>query len=367
MKTTKTHFFRAPFYCILGVFLLSVLLRIASRFSAHFADCFNETLSSFFRRVTAALTGWFPFSLAEILVILIPLFLFLLIFLGIRSLRNRERFRRFVAVTLSIPMILYSLFVLTYGIGYQTTPLPDRLSWPAVTVEKNNLYETALFVAERAMALSEELPAGEDGTTEMPYDWEEMTEKLNDAYEKLSCNLSFLQQNRTTLKPVYFSGIMAYTGIVGVYSFFTGESNVNTVYPNYSTAFTAAHEMAHQRGIARENEANFIAFLALAESEDPFLRYAGYRNLLDYLENALYATDNTMYASLVAGYNTRILTEDRVYYQIYCAHRSETIRQVADSLNDSYLKAQGTAGTVTYSLVVDLSVRYYVTCVKPDS
>ena len=118
--------------------------------------------------------------------------------------------------------------------------------------------------------------------------------------------------------------------ILGIYSYFTGESNINVHYPDYGIPFTVAHELAHQRGISRENEANFIAFLVCIRSDSEFVRYSGYINMFEYLASALGSTDREM---LRAVYS--------------------------DFFNDNYLKAQGTEGIISYGLVVTLAVAYY--------
>src|SRR5207248_11260701 len=81
-------------------------------------------------------------------------------------------------------------------------------------------------------------------------------------------------------KPVYFSGLMSRLGISGVYSPFTGEPNYNALQPDFDLPFAVAHEMAHQRGFAREDEANFIAFLVCTKASNAYVRYSGYLGAL---------------------------------------------------------------------------------------
>ena len=51
--------------------------------------------------------------------------------------------------------------------------------------------------------------------------------------------------------------------------------------------------MAHQRGIAREDEANFIAFLVCMASDDPYIRYSGYLEVYEYVASSLYSDDRS--------------------------------------------------------------------------
>ena len=68
----------------------------------------------------------------------------------------------------------------------------------------------------------------------------------------------------------------------------TLESHVNKNIPAFNYITTAAHEMAHQLGIAAENEANFIAFYTSINNPDPFIKFSGYSFGLKYCYADLY-------------------------------------------------------------------------------
>ena len=152
---------------------------------------------------------------------------------------------------------------------------------------------------------------------------------------------------------------MAYTHITGVYTFMTGEMNVCTAFPDFSTVFTAAHEMAHARGIARENEANFVAFLVCEASDDPYVRYAGYMNLLQYVMNALYKTDRALYKTAFMTCSNTVVAELRSYNAAVEQYSDSFASEIAGSINNAYLESMGTEGSVSYDLVVRLAVRYF--------
>ena len=76
-------------------------------------------------------------------------------------------------------------------------------------------------------------------------------------------------------KPVLASKLMSYANIGGMFFPFTMESNINVDNPFSTVPWTMAHELAHQCGFMREDEANFIAYLACKESDDALMRYSG--------------------------------------------------------------------------------------------
>ena len=172
---------------------------------------------------------------------------------------------------------------------------------------------------------------------------------------------------KSHVKPVMMSRAMSYTHITGVYTFFTGEANLNVDFPDYTLPYTAAHELAHQRGIAREDEANFVAFLVCAASDDAYIRYCGYRNLYDHVISALYEADPMMYSSLISYAPRPILREMRAYSQFFDQYRDSIAADVSEAVNDTYLTMQGTEGTRSYGMVVDLAVAYCFRDFEADS
>ena len=117
--------------------------------------------------------------------------------------------------------------------------------------------------------------------------------------------------------------------------------------------------MAHARGIAREDEANFVAFLVLEASDDPDLRYAAYRNLLQYVLNDFYDADPVAYKSAWNAYSDTVVNELRAYNRAVRQYSGSIASDIAGSINNAYLEGMGTGGSVSYNLVVRLAVRYF--------
>ena len=192
-----------------------------------------------------------------------------------------------------------------------------------------------------------------------------MCRDLMIGYERLHRDHPGFWQFSSAVKPVILSEPMSYTHITGIYTFFTGEANLNINFPDYTLPFTAAHELAHQRGFAREKEANFIAFLVCINSEHPYTRYSGYVNMVEYLSNALYSADRTLWEEVFYSLDLRIRYEMQAYNDFYDKYRESVAADVSNAVNDTYLKVQGqTEGTKSYGLVVDLAVAYFNGVVK---
>ena len=330
--------------------------------STGFSDFFNRYISSVFRAVTATLTGWIPFSLAEFLLLLIPVWVFLI---------TRAILKRFgdslsellsaVVCVLCVAAIIFSAFTIGFAPAYRGSTLDVKLGLEQEDVSSEELFRTAMILSEHLREESRNVYFGSDGFSIMPYGYSEMNDKLIEAYNKVCDQYKFVQRLDSRLKPVMLSEAMSYTHITGVYTFFTGEANINVAFPDYTIPFTAAHELSHQRGIARENEANFMAFLVCVGSDDAYIRYCAYLNMYEYVMSALGGADIERYIEARYSLPKSVSGELIAYSKFYDKYRDSAASEVSETVNDTFLKLHGTEGVKSYGMVVDLAVAYYKT------
>lgn len=347
------------FYCIGSA---ALVVYVASMFSRGFADFFNRYIGSFFRGSLSYLSVWLPFSLAEIALITVPIWGTLLIVYASRHYCWSWRtVLNFLLILLSVVSLLFSLFVFGLGTGYYNSTIDVKLGLERTKVTPKELVTTLNTVAEGVNdALNEKTPEyDENGASVMPFTYGEMCEKLVDAYDKVREEYSFIPGLDSRVKPVMLSKPWTYTHISGVYTYFTGEANINTNMPDYTIPFTAAHEMAHQRGISREDEANFVAFLVCTASDDPYIRYSGYLSMFEYVASPTYSADKEEYAAALKKLNPAAVGEMIAYNEFYDKYADSVASTVTSAVNDTFLKSQGTPGEKSYGMVVDLAVAYY--------
>ncbi len=357
-KTKK----RLPIVCtvIYAVFLLCLTVYIISLFSESFSDFVNKYISAPVRAMLAHLTSWIPISFAEFLLLMLPAILAILIIFGIRKYSDswRDVFI-FCGSVLSVLALALSTFFVGFAPAYRGTSLDKKLGLDRRDVSAEELYETAMILTERINAEQSNIVYGADGFSVMPYGIGEMNDRLLDAYVKICDDYDFVQRLDSRVKPVMLSEPMSYTHITGVYTFFTGEANINVKFPDYTLPYTAAHELAHQRGIAREDEANFLAFLVCIRSDDPYIRYSAYVNLYEYVSSALYSADRELYKKAASTLPTLARAEQIAYSVFFDKYRDSTASEVSETVNNTFLIMHGTEGTKSYGMVVDLAVAYY--------
>lgn len=345
-----------------AVFPAALAVRLLAAHSTAFADFFNRYISSVSRAVFAWGTALFPFSVAEALLIAaLPAGIWYILYCV--KVVPRERLARRIYGLLAAVAFLFSAFFVNFGAAYGATPLENKLGLTVSDPTAAELENACVYTAVQLNDAAQSVVFSPSGASKMPYGFSELVGKLNDAYDKLYEEYDFLSPLHAPVKRIALSKPMTYTHLSGVYSVYTGEANVNMNYPDFIIVYTTAHEMAHQRGVAPEDEANFIAFLVCAASDDPYIRYCGYANLYEYLTSAFYSASPERYMSTVAGFLAAdVQGEFAAYSKMFEPYHASAASNVTDAVNDAYLKTQGqTEGTRSYGLVVDLAVAYLKT------
>ncbi|MBQ9161655.1 MAG: DUF3810 domain-containing protein [Clostridia bacterium] len=361
-RSVNPKYERLPIFCkiffALGV--VALVIYVIMSLSADAADWFNQNVSTHIRFALAAVTSVLPFSLAEAVIWTAPLLLFLILRYAVRTRCDTWRtVGVFILVLSSVVALFLSVFVFTFAAGYRGRTIDEKMELDKDNITAEELYAISEEVASRANELAPEILYGNDGFSYMPYTINEMNSKLIEAYDKVSESYSFIPNAYTRVKPVLLSEGLSQMHITGVYTFFTGESNLNVIFPDYTLPFTAAHELAHQRGIAREDEANFVAFLVCTASGDPYIKYCGYVNMYEYLASSLRSADKNLYREVYGGLHPSIKGEFAAYSDFYDRYRDSVASDVSGTINNAYLQSQGTAGTVSYGMVTRLTVGYF--------
>lgn len=338
---------------------ISLMIYTISCLSEGFADFFNLYISTALRFILAKVTNLLPFSFAELIIILLPVIAFISIWYLVKY-RCRTQKSTIVSLIciISVISMLLSCFILCFGIGYKCSTLDKKLGINSSAVDRYELYDTADYLLGKINALAPQINYGSDDFSAMPYSFNEMNKKILSAYDKFAEKYPIIFNFKSRLKPVMASEAMSYTHITGVYTFFTGESNINVNFPDYTIPYTSAHELAHQRGIAREDEANMVAFLVCMESDDPYIQYSAYLNVYEYVASALYSADKELYREIRNRLDTTVRNEQIAYSRFFDKYEKSVASQVSGAVNDVYLKTQGTKGKVSYGMVVDLTVAY---------
>ncbi len=363
-RIIKSKFFSKKMKALIWVFLGSVIVYLLSRISSDFAEFWTRYPAQGIRFALAMLTNLIPFSLAEVLLLSIPVFAIGYIVasnIATRKDESDETFYRWTRPLVSVFLIIFIILFTAFAPAYGRYKLAKNLGLEQQAVNKEDLVQTGIVLTNLIKEDLQEVTFDSNGASVMPYDYYTLAKKLNQAYKSYAAEETYISHFYSNPKPIALSEPMLYTHISGVYTFMTGESNVNTQYPDFLMPFTMAHEMAHQRGIAREDEANFVAFLVCINSADPYIRYSGYANLINYMSSAIANEDATAFKNFSLNYMPKeLLGEFIAYSTFFDKYRDSVASDITGAVNDVFLQSQGqSAGIKSYGLVVDLAVAYY--------
>lgn len=347
-------------FVILSViaFIIVGLLYFLSDISVGLADFLNGTVCHAFRKAVAAIGDVFPFSLLEALIICLPVFILLVIFKAVRAFSRPYGRLRLITNLAAFVLLIYSGHLLALGIAHNTTPISNPMGLSEVEVSEENLTDTLSDIVDELNALAPAVPRNNDGIFTHGYSYAELSEIICPLYDSFAVQYGLPKGYSSRAKGVRSGWAMSYLGITGIYSYITGEANVNTYYPDYVTLFTTAHEMSHQRGILREDEANFVAYILLSSSGDESLRYSAALNMYGYFASALHKTDKDAYFQLASTLSDMAKVDIRAANAVSDKYGDTFIEDISEWINELYLQSSGSEGIISYSRVVELVLAY---------
>lgn len=338
---------------LLGALLLLTLLRGLAHWPAIVESVYANGIAPRVGRGLAALSGLVSISLAE--PVLLALALWVVIAMGAslaRVLRGRERPLETLgrgALSLAVATAVVAvLFYLLWGLHYARPELAKRLGWSGASPPGAAAPELIRLCEELVHATNgayEEAVGGRDlgRPTTLPVPVEVVDADLDAGYDRIARRLGFgsgFGRSRGRAKPVALSLLLNHLNLGGFYFPWTGEANYNRLVPACSLPHTIAHEKAHQRGIAAEDEAHFLGFLAAASSDAAYVRYSAYLFAQSELLAQLYTADRRAYGSVVARRDPGVARDVAAEAAFWSRYRGAAAA-ASRAVNDGYLKAQG--------------------------
>lgn len=325
-------------------------------------------------RALSLITGALPFSLAEVIVITAVIFAVVVLVLWIRKivLTVKEKGRvwtlvtDYVTRTLAVLFCGIFLFNVLYGFSYYRINTTGYVYDKYIKYTDEDIAWVASYLADDLNKAREALNIKDDEPYILPYSYSEIAQVAMDAYAKLGETYPVYSGTYGAPKPVALSKPWTYTFVMGMYFPFTGEANYNTNVPDAELLHTVLHEMAHQRGIAAEDEANFAAFLATVSSEDPHVRYSGFFESFIAVTYSLEYRKPELYGKLMELVNDGV-KKDLEAVDSFWAGYSTPLAEISNDINNAYLESNGQEmGVASYSLSTQYILDYYVNTYLSD-
>lgn len=313
-------------------------------------------------RAVAAVCYRADFSVAELLYAIAAGVILLWMGATVRRLITEKGRRgrivyRFALTAVCIVLTVYAGFSLLWGVNYYAESFQEQSGVYARESTPEELARVTEYFARQLAGCADQVKRDENGLfAESRADiFAHSMEVFDGIYDEFPC----LVMEDHVPKGVRFSTALSAMDFTGFYFPFTGEANLNIDSPACYLPSTIAHEMAHQRGIASEQECNFIAIAASTTAQSPAYRYSGWLMGFTYLSNALYRADQEVWKQV------RVLLPDTVVADLrdnsaYWAEFEGPVNDAAQKVYDSFLKSSGESrGTQSYGTVVDMLMAYY--------
>ncbi len=325
-------------------------------------DFFTRYITAPYKQFVGSIMAVLPFSVAEWLCCALVIGCITYVIITIKRIiaakgHRAEKVFHFALTALCIPLTVYAGFTALWGANYYTQSFESRSGLVAAPVSVQQLYDTTALFAQMANDAAAKTARDENGLFAGKQD--EIFAKSKTLYRPLEEEYPFLKGAELGAKPMLLSEVMSIMNYTGFYFPFTGESNINIYEPAAFMPSTIAHEIAHQRGIAPEQTANFLSVRACALSQDVNYQYSGYLLGYVHLSNALYAADYSLWSNVAQSLSPLVVADlehNRQYWQKY----ESPVADAVDATYSEFLKSYDQElGSKSYGAVVDLLVAYY--------
>lgn len=325
---------------------------------ARFVDGFGVTIA----RWLAWLSSPFPLSVAEVLLVLLVAWVLLATLGGMAEVGAGRRqplnaLGGALLFTVDLAAVLLAWFYVSWGVAYARPPAAERFGLDMAFVDAHLaandvglLLDDTLRATERVNAAYLAMHKRDDvGVPTEPRAGLDVDAVIEQAYDRLGRDLGLPDSFRAPRGPAkvpFASVALSWLGIGGIYVPFTGEATVNGGPPAWSRVATVAHEKAHQRMVASEDEANFVGFLACVRSDEPLLRYAAWQFARRQLQRVALTMDPSVQDALQGKLGPgpqRDIVAIVDYWQGY----EGWMQDAHETVNDTYLRLNHVEGGVT--------------------
>ena len=302
------------------------------------------------------------FSVAELIyALVIVVILVYIIYSVIALIRQPERGKRLYRMLVTLAMtaaLFYAGFCLLWGVYYYGDSFAARAGLTDEPVSAAQLETVTRYFAQLANERSNRVQRDENGVFSVPR--EELLEKGRTLYDGIEETFPALAGEAHRPKPMVFSKVMSAIEFTGFFFPFTGEANLNTDSPVCFLPSTIAHELAHQRGVAKEQEANFAAVAVSLENGDDDFVYSAALLAYVHLGNALYDADHAAWERVYASLNGQVRADFAANRAYWSKYDDTAVSKASDAVYETFLESYGqTLGLKSYGACVDLLVAYY--------
>ena len=340
------------------VILLHLALRDHQPLMAQVADGFLHPLHEKLALLCDRL-GYF--SAAEVLIWGFITFLLAALVWRLVKLIRGDRWRnlyRLVMLPISAALFVYAGYSALWGTYYYADDFLTTGGFESREISVDELETVTRYFAARLNELGDEVQRDEQGFYTL--NRREILDRSREIYNNTELLHPRLSGPAVSAKAIASSHWLSYLDFTGFFFPFTGEACVNTDFPVSLFPSTVAHELAHQRGVAREQDANFVAVLSGLESGDLDYGYSACLLAYIHLGNALYSADYARWEPIYKSLSESVRL-DMALNNAYWQQFETPVQTVSNTVHEGLLQSYDQElGLKSYGACVDLLVCHYL-------
>ncbi|NOT50539.1 MAG: DUF3810 domain-containing protein [Chitinophagaceae bacterium] len=340
--------------------LLTILIKWASWYPDWVEKNYSQGIYPLISKIQRFLFGWIPFSVGDLFYAFLILLIIYKTISFVKAIIKRRFTRKYFVGGLQqvifILLFMYVFFNLLWGLNYNRRGIAHQLKLDVKQYTLADLDTLTTVIQQRVNYYAQFVTeAQRDSFNKKRI----LFRSANEAYKELGKKYSFLKYKVRSVKPSIYSYLGNYLGFQGYYNPFSGEGQVNTTIPHVLEPFVTTHEIAHQLGYAKENEANFVGFLACRSYESNAFRYSVYFDMYNYAVTEVGRRD-TMLALAFKQKRHPQLVKDVEEYRAFFKRYKNVLQDIIMSGYGEFLKANNQpAGKRSYNEVVAWLIAYY--------
>ena len=270
----------------------------------------------------------------------------------------RTRVGRFGRSIAAFAGALVFFFYVLWGFNYDRVRIETRLGLETPSLAAAELADEAAWASRSAAEARAAIPGATDAVLDSRLLPSGLESRLRVALGRVLKGMGYPAPGRVRVRTFVPGGWMMSFSSSGIYiPYFAEGYAAGTILP-CETPFTRAHEMAHGFGFTDEGDANFLAFLACAASDEPLIRYSGFLSYWEYVGSDLSRAAPAEFRSLWGGLPAGMKADIQAVRANWNRYRG-AIARASNRIYDRYLRSQGVReGMQSYSRFVNLVVAW---------
>ncbi|MGZ3939872.1 MAG: DUF3810 domain-containing protein [Flavisolibacter sp.] len=344
---------------LVSLVVVTILIKIFSLNPARVERYYTFGFYPIISKALRSLFGWLPFSFGDLVYFVAFGWLAWKVWGAARAVMQRRIRQYFTWIGFrqyfKLALWIYIVFNLFWGLNYDREGIASQFGLKTGNYTPADLYELTASLQHRLNFYATKV----DSSNRLAFNNDKILFKeAVAAYQNASKEYPFLEYRPPSIKASLLTFAGRYFGFTGYYNPFTAEAQVKTDVPVFTKPFIVCHEIGHQVGYAKENEANFSSYLTGRVSDNVEFRYSAYYDMYTYAMSDLFKYNPLCFIELKKSEHPQV-KKDIKTYRAYVLKSRNAVEPVMSLAYDRYLRMNNQPhGTESYNEVVGWLMAY---------